>query len=101
MKLSQLKPCRDCGGPLGQIFYVMRWSMALVSPQAARGVLGTAMAMGAPLSYGSLQVAEALAPDAEAVKIAGDEMPEGWTSVNVCQDCWIKRVGDLAERSEN
>ena len=75
MKISDLKPCAACGGPLlcppCAVWYVIRVSHAMPHPRHAREVLGLTQILG-----GAVKVAEAMAPAAdEAVMVLGDKEP--------------------------
>ena len=87
MKLSDVKPCANCGGPLRKppmaTWYVLRVSQAMVNPNAANRVLGTAQILG-----GHLGLAEVMAPAADdAIWILGDKQRELMTEVHICFDC--------------
>lgn len=99
MKLSELRVCDSCRGPLlapggGITFRVVRVSMAVVSPRAAREVMGLSMMFG-----GALGLAEAMAPEADAVKILADHGTP-WTELFLCQDCYCTRDANLASLVE-
>lgn len=88
MKLTDLRPCDQCGGPVGQHFYVLDVSQAMVSPRAANEVLGTAMILGGIQNPGALAIAEVMAPRAdEAVMVFGEKDLALNTRLLVCQDC--------------
>jgi len=95
MKLSEVKPCTKCGGPLGSSFNVIRSSIAFVSPKAAQATLGLFQILG---GHG-LGIAEALSPDAEVIKIAGEENPQLWTQALLCQECWLHCFGEVFEKA--
>lgn len=91
MKLSELKPCACCGQGLLREphvgnWYVLRWSMAMINPAAARQVAGLGMMFGG--LERSLPIAEAFAPGADkAVMILGDEDPSLLLEAHICMDC--------------
>lgn len=95
MKLTDLRPCDACDGPVGQQFYVVRSCLAFVAPVAGNQVLGLAR-----MFQGNMQLAETFAPDADCVKVAGDEDPELWTELLLCQDCYLVGTLVLAEINE-
>ena len=98
MKLSKRPPCTICEkAPLAP-FYVARVSLAFFSPAAADGVLGVARILGG--SRAAMITAEALAPDADVVKIAGEEDPSLWSELAVCMDCATTRGVELAHLVE-
>ena len=91
MKLSQLRPCDNCHGPLSHgHFYVVRVTQALVLPRTTNQVLGLTQYFG-----GNLALAEMFAPDDDAIKILGDEQKELMYEFLLCQDCFLRPV-DLA-----
>jgi|GEM_PF-4489249 len=88
MKLSQLRPCDNCRGPLMHgYFYVVRVSQAFVLPRQANQVLGLTQYLG-----GNLPLAEIFAPDDDVVKILGDENKELMHEIFLCQDCALQPV---------
>lgn len=87
MKLSELRPCDRCRGPVGLVFSIVRTSLAVVNQKAAREVVGTAGILGGLSNPGALRVAEALAPQAEAVVIAGEKDPNLWSELVLCLAC--------------
>lgn len=100
MKLSELKPCALCHGPLLKppmgCWYVIRISHAMVNPRAARQVVGLDLMFG-----GALGIAEAMAPDADgAVTIVGDKEPSLMTELHVCFECYSGKLQDLAIAAE-
>ena len=85
MKLTDLRPCDGCHGPLLKppfaTFNVVRVSQAMLSPDAARGVIGLTTMLG------SLRLAEVMAGDSDAVKVLGEQEPALWTELFICQEC--------------
>jgi hypothetical protein len=95
MKLSELKPCALCGGPLLRppcgTWYVLRVTQAMVNPAAARQVLGLTTML-----WGALGLAEAFAPEPEeAVMVFGDKDRHLMTELHVCFDCWVGKLSVL------
>lgn len=68
--------CDACGGRIATGSYLLRVSLLVVNPVAAREVL--------------------FAPDSEPVKVAGDIDPALQTELIVCQDCVLFKPFDLA-----
>lgn len=95
MKLSDLKPCASCGGSLPPIWYVVRMSLAMLDQKATQDVLGLNLIFGGR-SPRSLAVAEAMAPDSDAVIVAGDKDPELMNVFHLCQQCVMLGKVDLA-----
>lgn len=83
MKLSELRPCDHCGGPLPPIWYIVRASQAMLDKTATNATLGLAQMFG-----GSLTLAEAMGsrPE-EAVLVMGDKIPGLWIEIFLCQNC--------------
>jgi hypothetical protein len=100
LKLSDLRPCDRCGGPLELVFHVVRSSLAIVMPDRAQGVLGLGMTFGGIRRPGALAVAEALAPDVDAVVFAGDQEGASWTELFLCSSCWAHPETQVAAVAE-
>ena len=83
MKLSELKPCTCCGGPLPVAFYVLRFHLAGFDAHATREVVGLAN-----FFHGALGLAEAMAPRSDVVKVCDD-----YLEAFVCMNCIT--LGDL------
>lgn len=102
MKLSELKPCAGCGGPLMinrqdiriNQFFVVDSSMAMLDPKSANQTLGLAQYF-----QGNLQLAEIMGPAAEtAVRVAGDLDPKLKDRVFICFECFYgKPLGLILE----
>ena len=94
MKLSELRPCDSCDGPLrtpmNAGFYVVRSSLAIFKPAAANQVLGLTQ-----IFQGALGLAEAMAPDPDVVLVAGDEQPELLEELLICGECYLGKPLDL------
>lgn len=106
MKLSQLRPCDGCNGPLlgkglykTAMWYVVRVTQAMVS-QKANQVMGLAQ-----IFNGCLGLAEVMAPEPdEAVLILGDKEPQLMTELLLCMECATKGsngVAILVEKRNN
>ena len=101
MKLSQLRKCDVCGGVLAPqgMFYVVRMSLVFVDRTAAQQTIGlVTMFGGGPMALG---IAEAMSPQPEVVKVAGDEQPELMTELLVCQECYLMKPIVLAQVAES
>jgi hypothetical protein len=100
MKLSKIKPCAACGGPLMNSpignWFVLRVSTAMLNPQRARETLGMMQFFG-----GALGLAEAFVPEPEkAIAIVGDLPGATWTELHLCLDCYCS-LGNLVGLVEN
>ena len=91
MKLSELKPCAQCGGKITPIWYVIRVSQAMIKPGAGNQVLGLMQILG-----GSLALAETMAPEADCVLVMGDQEPSLMTELHICQECFLMGSPNLA-----
>lgn len=87
MKLSNLRPCDNCGGKIAPLFYVVRTSIAVINPDAANETLGLTQ-----MFRGSLSLAEAFSSKPDAVKIGGDENKELMSEIFLCQNCYFGDV---------
>ena len=87
MKLSQIRPCDYCGGKIAPQFYVVRGSLAIFNPIAANATLWLTTMFG-----GALSLAEAMSPDSEVVKIAGEFDKSLWSEFFLCQKCYMGEV---------
>ncbi|SRR5258708_3762143 len=98
MKLSELRPCDNCGGIVAPQFYIVRSSLAIINPQSANATLGLTQMFG-----GHLALAEVMSPDADAVKIAGEFNKELWIELRLCRDCYMSDINlaEVAERNSD
>jgi len=77
-------------------WYVVRASMALLRPDAAREVMGLTM-----MFNGALGLAEIMAPRPEqAIAIGMDEDKRLMTEMHICFECWTRKPVVLAELVE-
>lgn len=89
MKLSELRPCDNCGQKIAPLFYVARVSQAMVMP-AANQVLGMTQYFN-----GNLALAEMFAPEDEVVKVFGEEKKELMDELLLCSDCACEKYLNL------
>lgn len=94
MKLSELKPCARCGGPIAPSFYVIRVSQAIITP-AANTTLGLAQ-----IFHGSLALADAMTSQPSPVKVLGDEEPALMTQFFLCRECACMHKVNVIELAE-
>lgn len=91
--LRDLKPCANCGGPVGALFYIVRASLAMVHTGVVNEYLGMHQFFGgrAPAA-----LVENFVPGAEqAVTVAGDKEPSLMAEVPICMTCYHQRGLDL------
>lgn len=96
MKLSELRPCDNCGGKIAPTFYVVRVSLALFDPRATNTQLGLVQMFGGA-GNGALALAEIMGPTPDVVQIAGDKKKELRTELFICQDCALMKPVNLGE----
>lgn len=94
MKLSELRPCDNCGGKVFPNFYVIRISQAFIMPSAQQ-TLGLMT-----MFNGNLGLAETFSPAPDAVKVLGDEEKALMTELIVCQDCYLMGKVNLVGLAE-
>lgn len=85
MKLSDLRPCDNCGSAFkGGIFHVVRESLAIVNLNRAQQFIGMTQFFN-----GSQALASVFTDSADAVTVAGDKDKQLTTEVFLCQDCFM------------
>lgn len=90
MKLSELRPCDKCNGPLAPSWYVIKLSQCMLDRNATNQTLGLTQMFG-----GNLAIAELMGSQADrAVVVLGDEIDGLWTELLVCQSCVLGLKGD-------
>lgn len=119
MKLTDLRPCDSCGGPLlgketsicppltAHMFHVIRCTRAMLNPQATREVMGLTQFFGGS----AVGLAEVFAPNPDAVTVIGDKEPALTTELFLCEKCaysgktnlpgLIERRNEAKAESEN
>lgn len=102
IKVSELRPCDNCAGPIAPNFYVVRVSLALVKAGAVNQFLGMHQFFG---GRAGAALVENFAPaSTDAVIVAGDKEPSLMLELFICQACYIGEKGkppiDLALLSE-
>ena len=90
MKLSEIRPCDECGGQIAPIFYVVRSSIAMFDSKATNQTLGLMQYFGGGTA--GLALAEVMGGRSEVVKIGGYEDERLWTEIILCQECYMKKV---------
>jgi hypothetical protein len=92
VKASQLRTCDHCHGPVGLSFIVVRYSLAVVDPQAAQQALREQAFLG-PL-------ASAMGTDPDVATVSGDKYPAMQTELLICMDCYVMKAINLAQLAE-
>jgi hypothetical protein len=97
-RISDLRPCDNCGGPITPFFYVVRMSLAFIREEAVNQFIGMHRFFG---GRASPALVENFAPAAATgVKVAGDEEPTLMTELVICQRCYLDQPIDLALLTE-
>lgn len=87
IKLSEIRPCDNCGGKIAPIFLVVEIKTAVFNERNVNAVLGVNQIFGGR----ALRLAEVMAPGADdAVEVLENE--ESVTKLFICQRCY---AGDL------
>jgi hypothetical protein len=86
MKLSEIRPCDNCGKPIAPMFYVVRFSVAMFDAKAVNATMGLAQMFG-----GQLGIAEAMTSRPDAVSVAMDKQPDLMTELLICNDCFLMK----------
>lgn len=97
MKLSELRPCDECGKQIAPIFYIVRASIAVIDAKATNQTLGLMQYFGG--GSAGLALAEVMGGSSDVVKIGGDEDERLWTEIFLCQKCHLKPI-NLAALAE-
>ena len=94
MKLSQVRPCDNCGGKIAPTFYVVRYSIALFKKSAVNTTLGMHQMLGG--GCWALAIAETMSPEPDAVRIVmdgGDDDSKQLThELFICNDCHVQPI---------
>lgn len=86
IKLSELRPCDNCGGRIAPIFHHVQIRHAIINPRNANSVLGMMLMCGWGQSGQSLAVAEAMAPGADnAAEVLSE--PDATVTLYLCPKC--------------
>jgi hypothetical protein len=94
LKLSELRPCDGCNGPLVPAFQYIEIRHAVFNQRSVNATLGTAQILGGLSHPGAVRIAEALSPGADdAVEVITE--PEATTILFVCLKCMMEPI-DLA-----
>jgi len=102
MKISDLRPCANCGGkitgPEGRCpqFYVLKFSTALLNPREIQRQMAGAEYVG---HFGIAQ-ALGMVDSQPVATIIGDEEGGRWLTIYLCQECYIMKPINLLELIE-
>lgn len=91
--LLDLRPCDNCGGPVGTLFYVVRSSLAVVNAQTVNQFAGMHQFFG---GKAAAALVENFVPGVGiAVTVAGDQDPALMTELVICHSCHFGQPIDL------
>jgi hypothetical protein len=94
MKVSELRPCDQCAGPIAPSFYVVRFSQALIRAKAVNEFLGMHQFFG---GKANAALVENFAPaSTDAALIFGDQNKTLQTELFICEECFLHGPIDLA-----
>lgn len=92
-KLTDLRPCDHCGGPLtGGLFHVLRFSLAVVKAQAVNEFAGMARFFGGRASAAVVMNFAPAAADAIVVAMDQPDSRALMTEVVLCNRCYCDDV---------
>lgn len=95
MKLTDLRPCDNCNGPVGIIFEVVTVRKAMVKAESVRQAQGGALAHGFPVGLSEVMGVVRDADDAVVVAgvgEAGEEFKDLVTEIRLCQNCTTEPI---------
>jgi len=92
MKLSDVRPCDNCGGPIAPIFYAISITHALFDQSKTNMVLGLNNMFGGA----ALPLAEAMSGAEPVVKLS-EKDKEMETEIFLCSNCCIGQAVDLGK----
>jgi hypothetical protein len=98
--LRELRPCDNCNGPVGLLFYVVRFSLAVVDHQAINETLGMRQFFGGNASAALIENFTPSARDAIKVAMDNEQTKELMTELFICRTCYMQPI-DLAMLTES
>jgi len=87
MKISELRPCDNCGKAISPTFYVVRFSLAVINYGALSENIGLMTMFG-----GSISMAETFTSQPEVVTVTGDKHKSLEVEAYICTDCFVQDV---------
>lgn len=98
MKVSELRPCDNCSGPIAPHFYRVRFTQALIRADAVNQFLGMHQFFG---GKAGAALVENFAPAShDAVLFFGDKDKSLEVELLICSSCFIDGPIDLALLAE-
>lgn len=88
MKLTEIRPCDHCGGPISPMFHVLSCDVGGVNPKK------TARAIAAAELCGSFRLAEAIGMTEDPIVLASDDPATAPLAhrLFLCNDCFAKPI---------
>lgn len=101
IKISDLRPCDNCGKAISPTFYVVRFSLAVINFRALSENVGLMT-----MFHGSVALAETMTSQPEVVTVTGDKDKSLEVEAYICTDCFVQGVNlahlqSLVEAREN
>lgn len=91
MKLSELRPCDNCGNKLAPAPYRLHLTQGLFNAVSVNTNLGMMYMLG-----DSLTLAEVMSPNSEVLEFFGDKNKDLEDEILLCQDCVMTKDISLA-----
>lgn len=96
MKLSEVRPCDNCGGKIAPVFYVVRFSIAAFNVLETNRALGLTQYFGGSIALGEMFT------DTNVMEVAMDEKEfhDAVVELFLCTSCQATPVNltELAEK---
>ena len=90
MKLTELRPCDNCNGPLkGGLFYIVRFSLAIIKREAVNEFFGMHQFFGGRAPTALVENFAPAAADAVTIAMDDDEFKQLMNELFVCNDCYM------------
>lgn len=90
IKVSELRPCANCKGPIAPAFYVVRFSQALINAEAVNEFMGMHRFFSGRAGPALI---ENFAPASnDAALVFGDKDPNLQTEIFICQGCFTDNI---------
>jgi hypothetical protein len=98
VKVSELRPCDQCAGPIAPSFYVVRFSQALINANAVNEFIGMHTFFGGRASAALVENFAPASIDAAIVFMDQDRTLQ--IELFICQECFLNVPLDLARLME-
>lgn len=95
-KLTDLRACDNCTGPVGHIFYVVRVSHAVVNQRAVQEMAGMHQFFGGRAGLGLIENFAPAMANGFTVAMDEPEFKELMSEAFVCNVCYMEKPLDMA-----